>query len=237
MIAAYCGKQCQRRALPTHKEACLGFARIQSVWDEALAAKEIVEARVFPLLHDRIRGLTFGAADGTHVARHALDLGCGIGVTASYLVKRGWRVTRVEKGEQSLRALRDKMQGVDDVVIVDRDITQLDVMPAASLVVINDVMPYIRPSHFLPLLQRVHRAVQPGGHVFITMFLRAFHAGAWSLETAQDHLDILRCLPFDVVEHRRRPKMNRSSNVWEFHLRKPDSQHVERPAALAERDR
>jgi len=84
---------------------------------EAAAAREGARITALYEREERERGRPYGAA---------LDLGCGTGLHAVELAKRGWEVTGVEIVPKALREARERVRAAGvEVRLVEADVTAL----------------------------------------------------------------------------------------------------------------
>ncbi len=81
-------------------------------WNQAWAEHEDAEPKADALLADEIKGLTPG---------RALDLGCGVGGNAVWLVEQGWQVTAVDFSDMAIEKARHlaEKHGVEVKFLVD----------------------------------------------------------------------------------------------------------------------
>jgi SAM-dependent methyltransferase len=132
-------------------------------WDEryrsALRAAEDLEAPATPLV--------VSAAERMHPGK-ALDLACGAGRNALWLVEHGWSVTAVDGASAAIETLRDRAsaRGVAiDARVADLEKGEYEIEPSGWDLVM--IAYYLQRDLFEP----VKRGVVPGGHVLAIVHL------------------------------------------------------------------
>jgi len=99
-------------------------------------------------------------------AGHIVDLGCGTGLLACELAKRGHRVTGIDPSAHMLRVARARPQG-DEVTWIEGDATALPFVGAADLLVMTGhvAQVFLDDAAFLATLRAARRAIRPGGAI------------------------------------------------------------------------
>ncbi|MDR5764603.1 MULTISPECIES: bifunctional 2-polyprenyl-6-hydroxyphenol methylase/3-demethylubiquinol 3-O-methyltransferase UbiG [unclassified Caballeronia] len=99
-------------------------------------------------------------------ARHVVDLGCGTGLLACELAKRGHRVTGIDPSPQMLRVARSRPDG-DEVTWIEGDASALPFVGAADLLVMTGhvAQVFLDDDAFLATLKAARRAIGPGGAI------------------------------------------------------------------------
>jgi trans-aconitate methyltransferase len=103
--------------------------------------------------------------------RVAIDLGCGAGVEASWLVESGWTVHALDSDEQSLQRLAGSTAGDGGRLhprVVDLD--DLPALPQADLVYAGYALPFTRPERFDQMWGTVVQALSPGALLAVNLF-------------------------------------------------------------------
>ena len=103
--------------------------------------------------------LAQGAAD-------VIDLGCGTGLLACELAKRGHRVTGIDPSPEMLRVARSRPEG-DEVTWIEGDARALPFVGAADLLVMTGhvAQVFLDDASLLATLTAARRAVRPGGRI------------------------------------------------------------------------
>ena len=115
-----------------------------------------------PLL-TRALGLT-----GPGAGRPALDLGCGSGIETRALVAAGWQVTAVDVDPTMPRRLDDLVAG-GAVATVVGDLREAN-LPEADLVHSSYTLPFVPPTHFTRVWNRLMRTLSPRGWLAVDLF-------------------------------------------------------------------
>lgn len=91
-------------------------------------------------------------------------MGCGRGSDTLELLRRGWRVTAVDRNPDALAAVRQAAQAADlaQLTGVVADFEDF-ILPACELVNATFALPFCRPPHFPALWQRLTAALGAGG--------------------------------------------------------------------------
>jgi SAM-dependent methyltransferase len=94
----------------------------------------------------------------------AVDLGCGTGADTAELIARGWDVVAIDRQEEAIRRLREKV----DLRTVSRLRTIVSKMedatfPPADLVFASFSLPFCPPDAFPTLWERLRSCLRPGG--------------------------------------------------------------------------
>ncbi|SAK41708.1 methyltransferase type 12 [Caballeronia temeraria] len=97
-------------------------------------------------------------------AGHVVDLGCGTGLLAAELAKRGHCVTGIDPSPQMLRVARARAEG-DEVTWIEGDTGALPFVGAADLLVMTGHVAqiFLDDAAFLATLKAARRAIRPGG--------------------------------------------------------------------------
>ncbi|KXV10178.1 methyltransferase type 11 [Caballeronia megalochromosomata] len=99
-------------------------------------------------------------------AQHVVDLGCGTGLLACELARRGQRVTGIDPSAQMLRVARSRPEG-DKVTWIEGDASALPFVGAADLLVMTGhvAQVFLDDAAFLATLRAARRAIRPGGAI------------------------------------------------------------------------
>ena len=103
----------------------------------------------------------------------ALDLGCGKGVNATALLKKGWAITAVDNEKEALTYFRNAVSAEDiaKLTLVHSDVTECVFPPeSADLVICVDVLPYIESSKLEGLIAKIRSALAPNGTFIGSIF-------------------------------------------------------------------
>lgn len=99
-------------------------------------------------------------------AEHVIDLGCGTGLLACELARRGHRVTGIDPSPQMLRVARSRAE-CDTVTWVEGDAGALPFVGAADLLVMTGhvAQVFLDDESLLATLTAARRAVRRGGRI------------------------------------------------------------------------
>ena len=99
-------------------------------------------------------------------AEHVVDLGCGTGLLACELAKRGHRVTGIDPSPQMLRVARARPEG-DKVTWIEGDASALPFVGMADLLVMTGHVAqiFLDDAALLATLKAARRAIRPGGAI------------------------------------------------------------------------
>jgi SAM-dependent methyltransferase len=99
-------------------------------------------------------------------AEHMIDLGCGTGLLACELAKRGHRVTGIDPSPQMLRVARSRGE-CDTVTWIEGDASALPFVGAADLLVMTGhvAQVFLDDESLLATLTAARRAVRRGGRI------------------------------------------------------------------------
>lgn len=117
-----------------------------------------------------VRDLVIRGAGAVERPGHAVDLGCGDGTETAWLLEHGWWVTAVDGTPEALGLVTQKAEGHRErVEVVLADLADYDV-PPAELVVACASLPFVPPSRFDQVWQRVRNAIRGGGVLAVNLF-------------------------------------------------------------------
>jgi SAM-dependent methyltransferase len=99
-------------------------------------------------------------------AAHVVDLGCGTGLLACELAKRGYRVTGIDPSREMLKVARHRPDG-DRVTWIEGDAGALAFIPPADLLVMTGHVAqiFLDDASLLKTLEAARRAVRRGGRI------------------------------------------------------------------------
>ncbi|SPB15985.1 methyltransferase type 12 [Caballeronia novacaledonica] len=99
-------------------------------------------------------------------AGHVVDLGCGTGLFACELAKRGHRVTGIDPSAEMLRIARARRE-CGNVTWIEGDAAALPFVGAADLLVMTGhvAQVFLDDAAFLATLKAARRAIRPGGAI------------------------------------------------------------------------
>ena len=141
-----------------------GLAAERARWDSIYAAPWEFDAAPNQLLAETVRGLAPG---------DALDLASGQGRNALYLAAQGWRVTGVDISEVGLRIAREAAARRHlHLTTVDADMHTYDFGTARW-----DLVTLIYAGDSAQVIEKIKRALKPGGWVVVEFFHRDATAG------------------------------------------------------------
>jgi 2-polyprenyl-6-hydroxyphenyl methylase/3-demethylubiquinone-9 3-methyltransferase len=142
----------------------------QDWWDPASAFAGTLHAvnrwriaRIAAELGDDLRGTA------------AVDLGCGGGILAEALARRGASVVGVDRSRPSLAVAAGHGAGLPTLRYLEGDAVQPGLPAAcADLVTVADLLEHVQP--FAPVLAAAARLLRPGGRCFVTTLNRTWRA-------------------------------------------------------------
>ena len=108
-----------------------------------------------------------------HISGLALDLGCGIGTNALPLLENGWQVTAIDIHASVLTKFQSQipMHALSRATLINNHIDSTEFQENYyDLVLAIDSLPYLLPSTLMATLERIHRALIPGGFFMGTLF-------------------------------------------------------------------
>jgi SAM-dependent methyltransferase len=135
----------------------------------ALSGDPIHNTLFFRLLHG------FSQPEGPRP--RVVDLGCGHGMAAKWLLHKGFDVTLVDGSETMLTSAREAFHGVapGKAEFTCGDVRNIDqYLDDASfdLVIANTIFVHIAPMHAADLISKVYDVLKPGGRFFFNIKLR-----------------------------------------------------------------
>ncbi len=111
-----------------------------------------------------------------------LDLGCGIGANSIPLYQKGWKVTAIDQEAESIkrydeRALRALFTFSRETCetsphAITGDITTYEYPENVNAVICVDVLPYLPPADLKKTLEKIFKALCPGGKFVGTLFFQ-----------------------------------------------------------------
>jgi SAM-dependent methyltransferase len=117
---------------------------------------------------------------GPFVGEHlrVLDLGCGNGLAARWLMEKGFDVTLVDGSDERLGRASENLnliargRPVECVCADVRSIHNHFSKSSFNLVVANALLVHIAPKHASGLIAKVYDVLKPGGHFFFNVKIR-----------------------------------------------------------------
>ncbi|MBA3237571.1 MAG: class I SAM-dependent methyltransferase [Parachlamydiaceae bacterium] len=123
-----------------------------------------------------------------------MDLGSGNSPAIKDLLQRGWRVIAVDSSRATLAILEKQFKGeinLGKLSLIEKDVATFTPLESADLVIAADIFPYINPSKFENLWNRIHDTFIKENGFLIGNFFRVTNAtpeinalkemGAWFL--------------------------------------------------------
>ena len=114
-----------------------------------------------------------------------LDLGCGIGANTIPLFQKGWKVIAIDNHYEAIESCVDNIAkaflfsmlsgnvpSVDSPSIITGDIITNEYPENMDAVVCVDVLPYLPPPHLKATMEKIFRALRPGGQFVGTVFFK-----------------------------------------------------------------
>lgn len=135
----------------------------------ALSGDPIHNTLFFRLLHG------FSSPKG-HTPR-VVDLGCGQGMAAKWLMDQGFDVTLVDGSKTMIASARKDFDGVapGKAEFKEEDVREMDDYldkDSFNLVIANAIFVHIAPMHAADLISKVYDVLKPGGRFFFNIKLR-----------------------------------------------------------------
>lgn len=132
------------------------------------------EKEKIPLISNRKSSILIDYLDSEHHRPgYALDLGCGAGTNALPLLRKGWQVTAIDIHAGALAKFQSQIppHALSSAKLIENDIasTQFE-ENHYDLVVAMDSLPYLLPSTLMATLEKIHKALIPGGLFMGTLF-------------------------------------------------------------------
>lgn len=101
----------------------------------------------------------------------AIDLGCGTGHITKKLLDCGWNVIAVDPCFSALEKLANIDQSYGNLTLICKKATKFTPEFPVDLVVCKEVLPYINPSKFQSVWEKIHHLyLKKGGHLIGTLF-------------------------------------------------------------------
>ena len=140
----------------------------------------------------------------------AIDLGCGAGIEAFYLLSRGWRVVAIDQEESSVSAVNTLTKGHmnERMTTICSSFEDLVSIPEADLIFSYHALPFCRQDHFDRLWEMIRQADKPNGTFAGSFFglnddwVKSGHAIGVSKERLDlyfSNFEILQIKEFDKV--------------------------------------
>ncbi len=128
---------------------------------------------------------------GLQANHHVLEIGCGIGAVSSLLapyLKNG-RLLGLDISPKSIEVARSRMSRFPQASFEVSDMTDFEREASFDVIVLPDVLEHIPVAQHPDLFQRLHRAIRPGGFVFIHIpYPRFLH---WQQRHQSEKLQII----------------------------------------------
>jgi predicted TPR repeat methyltransferase len=122
-------------------------------------------------VNDPVHLLVTSAVQSWHNQKKvAVDLGCGITSTTTYLLKHGWTVYAVDSSKPVLGELKAKIKH-DRLHFVHSSIEQYQYPEKVSLIIAIDSLPYTDPKKLETILSCAKQALIPGGLIVATLLV------------------------------------------------------------------
>jgi SAM-dependent methyltransferase len=107
----------------------------------------------------------------------AVDLGCGIGSDACYLLERGWKVYAVDSSPNVISTLTKRITSLGkdwiqngNLVLVNQTIEEFEFPENVHLVTAIDSLPYCDPTEINSIFLRIKSSLAPQGMLVCNLF-------------------------------------------------------------------
>lgn len=140
----------------------------------------------------------------------AMDLGCASGVSSLFLLENGWKVISIDNAPGALELLRVAANKKDpkwiqngELTIQKQDLNGYDFTKKVTLILANDLFPYLDPTQFQNTWRKIYEALEDDGYLIGSFMLRLDDSplkgvmsemGAWFVDSSEI-VEALFCSP------------------------------------------
>jgi SAM-dependent methyltransferase len=169
-----------------------------------------------------------------------LDVGCGSGRDLLWLKQRGFNPT----GFESSSALAGLARDHSGCPVIEGDFFTFafHTLQVDAIVLIGTLV-HLQPQQLPPILQRISKALLPGGFILLSLkegagTNTAVDGRTFTLWSVQRLQEIFQDLRLDIVHHTRQESRLRPTDIWlEYLLKKSSAGDHDRPETLLPGDR
>ncbi len=172
--------------------------------------KRIYMNNVCPLLKHFLKSYTVD---------NAVDLGCGAGNETVYMLKKGVKVTAIDRQlnrEYILDRINEEQK--KNVSFIESDFINVEI-PSTQLVAAFFSIPFCEPDYFDTLWKKIYDAIEPNGYFVGQLFgdrdgwKDKVDINTFEIEKAKEYLEIYDVLYFKEIEYVR----ERDNKKWHFY--------------------
>jgi trans-aconitate methyltransferase len=152
----------------------------------------------------------------------AVDLGCGVGHAALFLLNKGYEVFAVDRSPAALEIVRGRLKPGHKATLVEADMSDWPI-PEADVITAGFSLFFLKPGQLEPFWKRLTASLKPGG-LFAGQFLgvRDEWAGeshaAMERETLEEMLTPYDVLYFEEAERKGKTVLDRPKYWHVFHV-------------------
>ncbi len=144
------------------KEALL--ASIHSTPSRPLTEGIIAFQNLVSMTASRVSHSIVEFAENNTESGHVLDLGCGSGVNSIPLLKKGWKVTGLDRNKTILDVFLKNARDCSGLELVHKDIREYNFTPNTyDLVVMVNVINYLAPKTIVELMMKINNTLKTNG--------------------------------------------------------------------------
>ena len=120
-------------------------------------------------LNDKVENLLIEFLDNYKDINNFVDLGCGAGNESVYLLKRGFKVTSIDRQLNKDFILNRLTEEKSNVTFIESNFEDL-VIPKTDCVIAMFSIPFCNPLYFDKLWDHIYDSINPGGYFVGQLF-------------------------------------------------------------------
>lgn len=156
----------------------------------------------------------------------AIDLGCGVGNEAAFLIKHGWRVWAIDDQSKAIQLIQERndiseKEKLMAICAAFDEGLNWDLLPQVDFIYASYSLPFSKPTHFKKLWEHIKEKTRPGG-LFAGHFFGPHYQGFNSNEmqnmtflTRAEVLDLFQ--DFDMVHFKEVEQEGQSGTGRQVH--------------------